>query len=715
MCGADRSTGFANHQLFIKQGKTMNINFKKALVTSALASTAVSSAHGITLEEIVVTAQKRSESMQDVPIAITAQTGETLEKLNITSSDDLSAAIPGLQIGRQTNASAAFIRGVGNNNGSAGNEPSVPIYVDGVYNPFINGNIMTFNNIDRIEVLKGPQGTVFGRNATGGIIHVITKDPEYDTSGKLKVGLGNYDTVESTAYATTGITDNLAADIAVVYIKRNDGWVKNRAMAEEFGLADNVQVRSKWLYEPTDATTLRFTAYWGDDEGNSDMARSFVGDAESPFVPGVKNPGGYHETLQNHPGFYDHESKGVSLQIDHELTDAIDLVSITSYADVEAYFQIDQDATPAPIVDANLSLEDSAVTQEIRLQSSWDKHWNWMAGLYYFDFDAEYLPLQLAGVIGGAAAPIDIYSEVQTESAAVFGEFSYEITDTTKLTVGVRYTEDELDLSGQTQFANGAVSAPAYEDSSDFEETTYRVVLDHNLTEDVLLYGSYSTGYKAGVYNLVVTSGVPADALPPETVDAFELGFKSDLADGTLRLNGATFYYEYENLQFATLVPGAIVTNAAAKAEIYGAELEATWLVTDNLDFQAGISWVDGEFTGAQDANKDNSIIRTPETTANLIANYSIPMESGMVELSGIVSYFGEMYWDPDNVLKEPSYTLVNASAAWVSAAEDFRISIWGKNLTDEEYSTYTTNSAFGQLYTPGQKTTYGISAEYAF
>jgi iron complex outermembrane receptor protein len=709
----------------------MTPRFRRIILSAAFTSLALPVAgFGQQLEEITVTAQKREENIQDVPIAITAQTAEMLDRVNIENTDDLSIAVPGMQITRQLNALNTFIRGVGTINGAAGSEPSVPVYVDGVYNPFINTNIMEFNNIDRIEVLKGPQGTLFGRNATGGIIHVLTRDPSADPALRVKVGYGNFATTDVRLYGTAGLGESIAADLALVYGNREDGFIDNLTLNSEVGDYENLQLRSKWLFTPGDDTEIRLTGFWGSDDGSYGMGRSFLPGATG--ADGItQNTGDWYAIEHEFDPSYEHDSYGGSLQIDHSFG-SVDLVSISAYAQLDGFFHIDQDGTPARIVEASISLEDEVFTQELRLQSSWDRSWDWILGAYYMDFTAKYTPLRLDGTIA-PVTPIDIFSTGTTESLAFFADVQFQLTDAFRLTVGARQTNDDLEQKGETLFLGGVSLVGPYQQKTDFDEPTYRVSLDYRLSDAAMIYGSVSRGYKAGIYNLVVTGGVPAGALPPEIVDAYEIGYKGDLANDRFRLDAAFFIADYQDLQLTTLVPGSVVTVNAPSADTMGAEIEGIWVASDALELRFGLSWFDGEYNDFPNAPinppatvppggnravngqaKGNKLMRSPDFTANLIGVYRMPLEGGAsLDLSGIVEYNDGYYWEPGNRLRQPSYTTVNAQAAWTSRDGRYRVSIWGKNLTDEEISNYSTASGFGDLYSPGEPITYGIAFEF--
>ncbi|MFA5632142.1 MAG: TonB-dependent receptor [Porticoccaceae bacterium] len=693
------------------------------------------------LEEIVVTAQRRAESQQDVPIAITTQTADMLVQSGIESTQELGMVVPNLVITREGTAQTAFLRGIGNPAAGAGQEPSVAFYVDGVYNPNPTSATMAFNNIERVEVLKGPQGTLFGRNTTGGVVHVITKDPSHEAQGSAEVGVGNYDTVKGRFYGTTGLSDDLAADFAVAYENQDKGFGRNVTHDKRRRGTEDLALRSKWFWTPGDNTEVRASVSYSDTVTgyglDRDLAPGAYGLQGLTPVSGWQDVGVYvfSEGRTN--------ALSTTLHVVHQL-DNFDLVSITSYRNDDLEYDYSSNGTALPAVNVNANMGQDTVTQEFQLVSSNDSNLQWMVGLYYFDSKAQWEPIGLTSDTGafGSLTGLNVHSKQDSESYAVFGQATWSITDRTRLTFGGRWSKDDVELNGVTEYAvNGTVVStslpfaafPGFDNTVTYEEPTYRIGIDHDVGENAMVYASYNRGYKTGVFNLTVTAA-PERAVEPEIVDAYEIGFKSDLFDRRLRLNGALFYYDIKDLQLPVVVVGGMSTRNASAAEILGGELELNAVVTDRLSVHGAISVLDSEYKDfhngplftpnppAQGGNRTDSgdlsgrdLQKAPDFTFNASLVYEVPTEVGT--FNGTLSYFYNdgFYWDSENRLAEPSYSVVNGQLSWADPRDNLKVTLWGKNLTDEEYTIYGFTSASGDLLAPAEPRTYGVTLGISF
>jgi iron complex outermembrane recepter protein len=354
------------------------------LVPPALAASGVASAQ---MEEIVVTAQRRAENMQDVPITVSAMTADTLETLGAVDVLDLASIAPGLYVGRQLGSPLIYLRGIGTTSTQGGQESPTALYVDGVYNAELPGLNFSFNNIERIEVLKGPQGTLFGRNATGGLVQIVTKDPSHDASMKIGLTAENYSTYGGKLYATTGLGDNLAADIAFVGSDQGDGWGRNLTLGVDTGLTDDYGVRSTWLWTPSDATSVRASVDWTKTDTTVGLARQAAEGAIS--IDGQPAPDDPYDDLSNIRNTEEIEAYGAALKISHSF-DAVDLVSITGYRNTDTDVNFDQDNTPIPLVNAPIFYKTDQFSQELQLLSNSSDRFNWILGVYYLDLDFDY-------------------------------------------------------------------------------------------------------------------------------------------------------------------------------------------------------------------------------------------------------------------------------------------------------------------------------------
>ena len=574
--------------------KSPNLNRKwiAAVISLGLIPQAVNAQ----IEEVLVTAQKRTQSSQDVPISISAMPAAQLKAMAIEGMDELRFAVPGLQMDRRVNSEQIHLRGIGTPATSSGQESSVAVYTDGVYNPSPNTNVVNFNNVERVEVLKGPQGTLFGRNATGGVIHIITKTPSKEPSLDVSLGYAKYDDFEAKLYGTTGIGDSIAADLAVFYKDQSDGYITNRFDGSKVGTEKDIALRSKWLIEFGEHTDLMLTANYAKTEGDVGMFRQPVHGTVG--VGGFVPVDDFYSVTSDWPGDFEHEFESYSAKFRHEFEN-FDFVSISAYLTESDDYNIDTDATDAPIIQAFLHLDLDTYTQEFQLVSNNDSKLTWIVGFYYFDTASDYAPLDLKGLaIPSVLGSIAIYSTLELQSYAGFIDGTYDLSDDTTVTAGVRYTKDKLKLFGRTRFTAFPPAAwpPAYDENIDFDEPTWRVGLDHRISEDVMAYAMYSRGYKTGMYNTVVSSGSPAAPVEPEIVDAYELGFKGEFLDRTLQVNGAMFINKATDLQVFTNVPGGTILSNAAKATIKGIELTVLSQPTDRLDMHLALSLMDSEF-----------------------------------------------------------------------------------------------------------------------
>ncbi|MFA5632005.1 MAG: TonB-dependent receptor [Porticoccaceae bacterium] len=687
------------------------------------------------LEEIVVTAQRRSESLQDVPISVSAFTGDALEKTRIVGTGNLAAISPGVVITTQQRSAQIFIRGIGSQSTNPGDEGNVAMYIDGVYLPSAYGNIFSFNNIDRVEVLKGPQGTLFGRNATGGLVHVITRDPSDVAQLKASINYGSYDTREIAVYGTAG-TDTIAADLSVYHVHQGEGWGKSFVTGDEVNFRRETALRSKVLWTPTDVDRLTFSVDHGDNNSTIGLIR--------PPAPGAimsggfTNPGDVYDSIQNlvvSPSDVDIENQGVSLKYERELGD-ITFSVLSAYRITESLYPIDADNGPAFLFHFNSREKTRSFQNEFLLHGSHDRL-DWTAGAFLYNAKTEFDIVQLTGMLPLPVLQTDNRRRQETDSYAVFAQGTYKLTDRTGLTVGLRYTEDERDLTARDVALPGHVSLPpggvvlAREDSIEFEEVTWRLALDHQLTDDMLVYLSYNRGFKSGVFNLTAPG---QDAVKPEILDAYEIGLKSELFDNRLRLNVAGFYYDYKDIQLTRNQAGVTFQFNAAEAEVYGLDVEALFVPdvkVGNLELKAGVTVLDTEYTHFPDApftvpnpaggNTTTSgdatghkLVRAPDVTFNIGLDYSIPVAEGTLGWNINYYYNDGYFFESDNRLSQPSYDVVNAVVSYsFGPGERYTLRAFAENLTDEEYYQHGSQGAFGDVVTPQPPRTLGIGFDF--
>ncbi|MDX2235333.1 MAG: TonB-dependent receptor [Hyphomonadaceae bacterium] len=671
------------------------------------------------LDEVVVTAQRVTQSLQDVPIAVSVVTADDLASRGLTDTLSIGSTVPNLTLSENGVSVTPFLRGVGSNQSNPNDEPSVAMYVDGVYIASPTGNIFSFNNIERIEVLKGPQGTLFGRNATGGVIQIVTRDPSADPTLEASLGFGDYGTTEFSGYGSIGLASNLAIDLAVIFNENGEGYGRDISRNEDILQREEFAARSKVLWTPGQSTEVRLGVDYSQlDSSGADyqLAQGVVG------VDGVTTYPGERLTTTDFRNTGDNEVYGASLRIDHDFK-AVRFVSITGYRHVEGTFQLDQDATPLPLVRATIGQFAETVSQELQLLSPADARIEWLLGAYYFDADYAYDPLRIQGIAAAPFTTTDLFGSQNTKSQSVYGQTTLPLSDRTGLTLGLRYTSEEQSTTGSV-IGDGVLLVPDIPQDQDFNKLTWRVSLDHKFTPDVLGYVSYNRGIKSGGFNMI-NAGTPG--YDPEILDAYEVGLKTQSFDDTVRINAAAFFYDYKDIQVYNITGGgAVLTQNAAAAEVMGLDIDLTWQATGNLEISAGLGLIDSEYTDFPNATftppspllgpqtsgnaSGNELIYSPPVSGNLAVDYFIPTGFGEVRLNGALAYRDDVFVSAGNRLTIPAYTVANASAGWMSSNQQFGVTLWVRNAFDEDYFANRTEQALGDIQYLAPPRTVGVT-----
>ncbi|HEX7852731.1 MAG TPA: TonB-dependent receptor [Sphingobium sp.] len=711
------------------------------------------------LQDIIVTAQRRAENVQNVPIAVTAVTGSALESAGISGTNALPQITPSVTFTRSGPSGLFFIRGVGTTNAAAGEEGANAFYVDGVYIADLGQTINNFNNVERIEVLKGPQGTLFGRNATGGLIQVITRDPGDETVIKGKVGYGNYETSSGQIYAATPITDNLSADIAATGTSQTKGWGYNVTQNKETRLGGQWGVRSKWVWKPGDIVKFTLAGdYYRISENNAlawRIADGYlgIGGTTSPCCQNASANDPQHSALK---------IWGVSLKTEADLGFA-SLTNLLSYRKTENHSFLDVDGGPSALLRFDYVSGTRSFQEELRLASTETKPLSWQAGLFYLRSVASNDQKQRGLAFGGLNNGSNILAKLVTDSWAAFGELSYDITPTTHLTGGARYTEDKrMFRATQTAVANNVPGAvlnfPSNGDVFDrlsYNEWSYRAALRQDITDRINAYASFNHGFKAGTYSLQAPT---QPAVRPQFIDAFEIGLKSELFDRKLRINLAAYHYDITDYQIRSVLAGttALFNAGTVKVDGFDAEFEAAPL--DNWRVYGGLTILDSHFgyfpnalfyyptpatcttgsgtvaappgvtPGAATGPATGGVTPclgsaaglttplAPKFTANLGGTYTIPLgEESKVLLNGLYSYNSGYAFEPDGVQRQASFSLINASVEY-RINEHFGVELWGNNLLNTRYyAQKITTAPFAALSSLSAPLTYGVNVKFDF
>jgi len=710
---------------------SLTVSAAGLLTAPAIASAQPNSDPSLEVEEIVVTAQKRSESLQDVPIAISAVTEAQLTRMGVSGITDLKVAVPTLNLTNSSGNLTSSLRGVGSNGIGAGVESPVAVYIDGVYIASPTSSLLSLNNIRQIEVLKGPQGTLFGRNATGGLIQVFTLDPSDTPTGRFSVGYGNYDTVNGAAYLAGALSNAVAMDLAVTASRQGDGWGTNRVNGlDVYKLDHDVAARTKLRFRAGETTTFTLAADYS-DRRDSFAAFRVSPDTISGFVPerGPFPSLGYDTETDTQP-VNDLWTGGGSLRWDQEIGD-LTFMSLTAYRASRLDKLFDYDGSSAVMQSIYQHQHDDQFSQEFQLASADRQKLRWLAGLYYFDATSEVAPFQVR--VHDAGIYPTVFNKQGSRSIAGYGQLTYELGTDTNLTLGGRYTSEKrkaFDGSRRVLAAATGVAGPVttYDDiERTFSKFTYRVSLDHRFSPEFLGYASVNRGFKSGGFNTATPGSVPFE---PETLDAYEAGFKSDLFDGRVRLNAAAFYYDYKNLQIQRLLAGAITVINGASARNYGIDADMVVAVTPNLRLTSGFGWNSPEFSSFPDCPISVPAGGAPSTTGScegnliplaarfsgsLAADYALRLESGTINFNGNIYYNSGFHPEADNVMKQERYALVGASVDY-NLTSGISVGVYAKNLTNQRVINFATTipngTHTGYFQAPRS---YGVRIGYSF
>ncbi len=724
-----------------------------AAPASALAQSVSDDANDASpIEEVIVTAQRREQALQEVPMAISAFTGADLEALQADNLDALQGAVPNLNLvqGRGSNSSVnAFIRGVGQPDALQSFDPAVGVYLDDVYISRIQGALFKLYDIERIEVLRGPQGTLYGKNTPGGAIRLITSTPGDEFEAQAGVLMGDYGRLQARARLSGPVSDNFSIGLSVLHDER-DGFVTDPADGREYNNEDTTVARIKGSWDISDDLNLTFSADYTKEDVQLTLGRSEVllyslnysaDFSQITVVPRSPAPTGEWD-YQTSTSMTDRPSQqtdhwGGNATITWSVSDDVTMKSITGYRDLQTDSYIDIDATTLQLGDVLVALDQNQFTQEFQLLGESGDNVNWVIGAYYLK---EEVPshqeayaddfLQYVGLPISFLRTID--DDLQTTSYAVFGQVDWAFAEKWNLGLGVRWTQEEKEYFRTTSTFSDllGVADPAFEflDSDDWSDWTPTLTLDYAMSDDVTLYGRIAQGFKSGGFNGRANSAADVSTFDPETVLTTEIGAKTVMADGRLRANYAVFFSKYDDFQARVSVGDGIdfrfpVLNAA-ELDIKGAEVELIWLPIDPLTLTAQVGYLDSEygaggFSGADGLADEPAF--SPEWTARFGAMWTQNLaNSSELTFSAAGSYRDAMWLSVENTpaLTEDDYWVMDAMVSWLSAEGHWTISGGVKNLTDELYRVEGQEfRSVGGIQTAyyGYPRTYTIGFDYSF
>jgi len=680
-----------------------------------------------TIEEIVVFAQKREQKLTDIGISITALTGEQMERLGFENAQQIANMAPSVST-IQPNGEANYaigIRGVANSDFTTNVESPVAIYLDEVYiSQMSNAGFMLYD-MERVEILRGPQGTLYGRNATGGLLHFITRKPTQDRNRFVKLTYGDYDKVDTEAALNLPLSETLSTRFS--FSDHNaDGYVTNR-LGGKLNNTNDFSARWQLLYEPSSTSSLLLNARTANQDINTGFYENVSSVIPGELTPTTPNPvlDGYVDTDgdvfagdYDRTGFNDMKTRGYTATYKTELG-SVNLTSISDYSTVERRYIEDSDSSPVPLFAFFLTTDAKQVSQEVRLDAAYDRL-SWVAGLYYLDLQVSdsnggitesfmggvYTDLNLPRTAGSEAGLTNPYTSDLT-SISAFGQVEVDLSDSVSMSVGGRYIEDKKDFDYRIitmEFLNSAsqlfdkpsnhaqpVELLKYAGGRRDGEWAGKLGLNWARTVDQLLYASVNRGVKGGGYNAPIfpfaTLEYSEDTMSfdPEHLVSWEAGFKQGLLDNRLRINGATYYYDYQDYQSFSIIGFDTLTfNSDAVSKGFELEMQAT--PVNGLDVLLGYAWNDIEVDLGNGIKTPS--IQSPKHNMNGMVRYEWSLAGGIASVQADATYRSEHFFalGVGETVRENGYTVWNTAIRYADLDDTWSITGFIDNAGDEKY-----------------------------
>lgn len=703
------------------------------------------------VEEVLVTARRREERLQDTPISVSAFSADAIKERSLNELGDIDQYVPNLvhTESAQGGSGAIYrIRGAGLDDPVATNEPSVGLYLDGVYIGRVAGAALDTLEIEQVEVLRGPQGTLFGRNTIGGAINVITEAPDDEFGGSIEGTIGSRDRYDVRATMNVPLGEGLALRGGILY-HEEDGWVKSLDDGDTFGDEKRFAGRFALAYTPNDTFKLRLNADFTTDDGEADPSVAIM------YLPHTFIPPGFaveENNSRTHSGFRpgnELDVFGVAADWSWDFGQA-ELRSVTSYREMEHYSGIDFDGTPFNFFDQlNDTASQDQFSQEFHLLGENDGL-NYLVGAFYFSENIDqifYYPL--------GAVMLAENNQSDNKNVGAFVNLDYQVSDRWNISAGLRYTEEDkeifynhnIQVPGPNGVVGGLLTQPltdiaaefsSYPPGTDldrelsFDATTWRVSADYKLSDNVMVFASISEGFRSGGFNgRVIANPVVLDkTFGPETLRAYEAGFKSDSEDGRYRLNGTVFFSDYTDMQFSAILEGSpsVITDNAGASEIFGVELEGHAYLSEALRLDYSLGYMDAEFTKLSEAviangiDLDDPIGLTPEWSYNIGMRYEHDMgQQGVVLMRGDYTYTSEYTFLPqaNEFDIQEGFGLLNLRVSYQPQEGNWELSAFGLNVLDKKYSYFKEDlgaSFLGVILDfPAPGFEWGVTATYRF
>ncbi len=673
--------------------------------------TAGSEGPAAAVEDIVVTAQRREQRLQDVPLAVSAFSMESLEDGKVESLLNLDGKVPNVvlaPVGAYPFASAFYIRGLGYADVESSFEPSVGVELDGVYLSRNVGAVQDFFDIGGVTILRGPQGTLYGRNTIGGVVSVQSRRPSFDFGARAQATFGSNGRQELRAGVEGALIEDKLAGKFSFLTKTYDGYIKNYD-GRDMGAQDVTSMRGALLWTPTASFDATLIVDYTKDKGTGTAFEN--ASLPSMVLPGFGEPADTDgDPFLSHVGddiFSDLEALGVTLNANWDLG-PVKLTSITGYRKTDTEVLSDFDGTPTPFMTVHRDETHDQFSQELRLASNTDGPLTYVVGAYYMTQEYDIATGQFGTVFGSPTAGSTIYTQQKADSWAVFGQADYEVLPGLTVTAGGRYSKEEKTFTTQPLFYPNAETFEA-----SFDDFSPKVGVSYKWSDTLMTYAQYSRGFRAGGFNGRAGSFLAVGPYDSETVDSYEVGVKSDLFDRRLRLNAAVFTSDYQDMQQSVqqLIPGTLINQTlvanVGAATISGFEAEATALLTDVFTISASVGYLDASYDEFMaDLGDGLGVIdRTylpmpyaPKWSNSVTFNYKDDFDFGRVTAQASVRHMTDMYTSfstlnaSTDLTMRQSNTVVDGSLSLELPDGRWRVSLWGKNLTDE----LVINNTFG-------------------
>lgn len=703
-------------------------SFKTILYLSCAGTMLASAPSGIAMAQgdvtaapdvITVTTQRRAESILDVSASLSALGEADLEARGVERLDDIASAFPSVYIntGSGIRTTVVTVRGISSDTNNPGVEQAVGMFVDGVYQArptTVNTNLY---DLERLEVVRGPQSALYGKNTIAGAMNFITKGPGEEPSFEAAVSAGDFNALSLYAAGDVVFSPSARARVSVSSQTR-DGYLENRFTGTDLNNRDELAGRLTFVAEPTDAFTFTLRGDFAENESNAGASEILANGVLAGGPLADADPFD-REIAQDFDPVQEREVWGLSGQADWDFSGGV-LTSITAFRHFDWFNSNDNDFTALNQLRSGISEDHDQFSQEIRYVSDTNGRFDYIVGAFYSREDFATVSNAVIGPDLGiypSEVPLDIFGDIQTTSYAVFGQGDYVFTDALSVTFGLRYSEDEKEVTHSASgdpFAIFSPNLPETTRSRSDAEFTPSLALNWEPDSSTLLYASYARGYKSGGYNVFSISPTNDAEYDPEFVDSYEIGAKRSFAGGSLYLAGAIFYLEYTDLQVNSLIlvggTPTFTTSNAATAETTGFEIEGRWVATDSLSFSGGYSYNDASYdsfpnaTPSGDDFSGNALTQSPDHSFSLAADFETPVTDTIdLVLHGDLSYRSEIFFAPNNDpdLTQGDLTLVNARAGFSFNDDRWSVMAWGRNLTDEDYAVSRNNG----VIIPGQQT----------